>query len=348
MAKRRGNQKAADPKSPRTDALLAANAPLPIETSLSGDVDVPTIQADEPELDALVHPEVDEAEALRESVLEVWQDRPAVIFKDFCTCAITTMEFVAATHWDAKHKDPQTCIVDLCPNIDRFGHLLALGKAIWESGLVNGYFARTEVVRASRYESPSRYDGSCYHELALRFGEDLSGALDARISGREYCALLRYHTARGEFVNDYLQSLRADIRCESQVAIEKWQAELNGESVEGNAQDWRALMSAVAEPGVEDGPAGVDSFFWQGKRHLGLTKKPFLLLSALWTARHQTLSLIDAEMAVYGSVDEAPEHGLSSIRREANAFFAQQGIPLSVTIQGGTGAKVALRTARTK
>jgi hypothetical protein len=108
--------------------------------------------------------------------------------------------------------------------------------------------------------------------------------------------------------------------------------------IEDYGDRWRNFMSSLAEHTEETGPAGVDSFYWDGTRYHGLTPKPFLLVSALWAARHRTLSTAQAELAVYGSVDAAPEYGLTTLRREANAFFCPR-IPLKIAFRGD---KVAL------
>ena len=198
-------------------------------------------------------------------------------FRDLCGCAIMTIESVAATYWEADRRETEESpIADLCPNVDRFRHVLAIAKAIWESQHLCPYLTQPEVIRASKMGQPrGRFDGCCFHELAIRFGEDLSGGIDAGRTTRYYAGLLRFHTAQGELVTDYLQSLRADIRCESQAGLEKWRAELNPASVAANKANSTRLFpqGPPDDPDVRDVVLRLDSAKGTGKSNLDVVRE---------------------------------------------------------------------------
>jgi hypothetical protein len=111
----------------------------------------------------------------------------------------------------------------------------------------------------------------------------------------------------------------------------------NGKPPSPAAADVTANTGAAdggeANGNAVDGPCGIDGFRWQGVTSRGLTRKVFALLTLLWKKHDRTASFSDLAEPVYGDPQETVTGDrVGSLRREANKFFHEHGILLTVTI----------------
>lgn len=192
--------------------------------------------------------------------LDFWRNAPRSTFESFRDCAVNLIEITAVVHARAYGKsynggvegDMQVwfAVADLDPILTEN---LLMAKEMWRDTPLHRYLTRTEPVRVSDLSAKkSRYDGCCFHEVAINFGDDLrAGIDDEKATCRDYCAALRFHTARGDLVTDYLKSLVADIRCECAAGIERWQKEKDEKEVP------RQPTSANEKNGSKFFPGGV-------------------------------------------------------------------------------------------
>src|SRR5438132_37502 len=98
-------------KLPANKQTPASGSPVPKSArALAQDLPVASVSAEEAIRTSVPDGEVVSSELLyqsaddsdlRESILEIWRDRPAVLFKDLCGCAIMTIEHVAVAYWEA-------------------------------------------------------------------------------------------------------------------------------------------------------------------------------------------------------------------------------------------------------
>jgi hypothetical protein len=155
---------------------------------------------------------------------ELWDKSPLDTFTLFRDCCLIVMETVALVHYDADRAERIVSIASiLAPMRERFAHALPTAQNLWWQTPLSHFLTRTSpVIVIAHGPLRSRYDGACYHEVALNFGDVLRGGADCSTAG-EYAAAIRFYTARGDFVNGYLRSLLAEIRCESQEGMRKFQ-----------------------------------------------------------------------------------------------------------------------------
>jgi hypothetical protein len=105
-----------------------------------------------------------DADLRREITLQMWAENPSSVFADLCSSAIAVIEHVAWTQWEAERAAADVLLSDLCLYPDRFRYFLAVGKAIWESGLLTHYLTRQEAIRvAGTVQARSPYDACCFH-----------------------------------------------------------------------------------------------------------------------------------------------------------------------------------------
>lgn len=182
-------------------------------------------------------------EDLEAHFVEQWPTDPLVVLEAFRDCCIVVMECVARAYWEGcKSEPPERPIAHVCiPFQNSLGKHLRIARAIWDHTDVNRFLTRTSVVRVDAlHQRPCRYDGSCFHEVAINFGVSLKTGFEDMLPCTAFCAHISCHTGRGAGVTDYLKSFSADIRCEAQQAIERWKA---------NAPSDRAEVSVEAPRG---------------------------------------------------------------------------------------------------
>jgi hypothetical protein len=155
---------------------------------------------------------------------EIWNKSPLDTFAWFRDCCLIVMETVAQVHHAADRAERTVSIASiLAPMRERFAQALPTAQNLWWQTPLSHFVTRTSpVIVIEHGPLRSRYDGACFHEVALNFGDALHGGADVGIAG-DYAATLRYYTARGDFVNGYLRSLLAEIRCESHEGMRKFQ-----------------------------------------------------------------------------------------------------------------------------
>src|SRR5207248_4307813 len=81
-----------------------------------------------------------------------------------------------------------------------------------------------------------RYDGCCYHEVAIPLADGLKTACDDGMSCDEYVSHLQRTITRPDLTG-YLQSLVAQIRSESQAGIERYFASCKPPSVDEKSDE---------------------------------------------------------------------------------------------------------------
>lgn len=174
---------------------------------------------------------------------QLWSEDPLGVFEFFRNCAITLVESVAGIHHEAKAvadpSEPLSKIVDdwrtlVFPNLES-------ARAIWWVTPINNCLTQPQPILVDRLRKRrTRFDGACYHEVAINFADDALLLADSGVTCRDYAAHLRSSTARGDLVTDYLKSLAADIRCECSDGMTRWH---DGKPVEKTL--------TLAKPGTE-------------------------------------------------------------------------------------------------
>jgi len=156
---------------------------------------------------------------------ERWDKNPLGIFETFRDLAITLIEVVARVHYDAKASPDQSgpLSAKLAPVADLFPVWLISAKNIWWATPIGNCLSLTEPIRVDATGNrPSRFDGACYLEVAIKFADNLFAACEGGEQCGTYAAWLRFSTARGDGVTDYLQSIAAEIRCECRGGMDSW------------------------------------------------------------------------------------------------------------------------------
>lgn len=166
----------------------------------------------------------DEGGLTQDEAMLLWNRDPEGTIRRFCNDAITLMEICAAVHFEAKHADAST---ELSVIFEPYKEILKStresAKNLWWCTSLPDYLTRSSpVIVVSRGDLRSRLDGSCYHEVAINCADCLWVAANSIYTAGQHAADLRFQTARGDLVTDYLKSLAADIRCESRDGIERF------------------------------------------------------------------------------------------------------------------------------
>ena len=163
----------------------------------------------------------------RAKALELWEYDPLAVLAFFRDCATTLIQVVAGIHADAKGAsnpaEPLSALAEewhglLHPNLES-------ARSIWIATSAKECLTRPEPVRVDRHNAnPCRFDGCCFHEVAINFADGVISCADGGMANRDFASMLRQYTARGNHVTDYLLSLVADIRCECRDGMSRWRA----------------------------------------------------------------------------------------------------------------------------
>ncbi len=114
--------------------------------------------------------------------------------------------------------------------------------------------------------------------------------------------------------------------------------------------DWwkhspRAKLSLSAEPDQTAGPFPPDGFRFDGVEGHVRRPKVWKLINYLWHARGQTAVFADLAEPVWGDREEfVGENNVSSLRRDANHFFEENGWPFKVQLKNGYASLTGFRS----
>ena len=214
------------------------------------------------------------------AVLDLWRQAPPSIFEAFRDCAVALAEATVASYRLAERNHEYSVISAIQLAEKDFGLLeakLASAREFWKKTPIHRYLTRPQPIIV-REGISTRFDGCCYHDVALNFGQHLlDSAWDMKCS--DYFKMVRSATGRGDFASDYLFSLVAHIRSECQAGIEKWKLE-TGELQEPQKTSANEKNTNKFFPdGVPDDPdlvdlaVRLDAAKGSGKRQLDVARE---------------------------------------------------------------------------
>jgi hypothetical protein len=95
----------------------------------------------------------------------------------------------------------------------------------------------------------------------------------------------------------------------------------------------REAGAAIVDP-TGDGPVGLDGFSWRGRRHNGMPKPVARLIRFLWETMSHTADFREITKQVFHDRDTFTGDSLGTIRKQANAFFAEAEFPFRIRTAG--------------
>jgi hypothetical protein len=158
---------------------------------------------------------------------EAWEADPIAVFQMFRNESITLVEIVALIHFEASEGTSSTRVSAILEPMHLFFDACrCTAKNIWWATPISHFLTRPVPIRVNCVANqPCRYDGACYHEVAINLADGLAESARASWTAADYTKDLRFYTARGDFVRDYLKSLVAEIRSECHVGMERFGSE---------------------------------------------------------------------------------------------------------------------------
>lgn len=158
--------------------------------------------------------------------LDLWRNSPLFIFEAFRDCAVALIQATTSAYRFAgeNHDFPVISAIQLAElDLVLLEAKLHSARAIWKETPIHRYLTRPQPIIVWKRIS-TRFDGCCYHEVALNFGQHLiDSAWDVKCGN--YCKMIQSATGRRGFPSEYLRSLVAHIRSECQAGVEKWRIE---------------------------------------------------------------------------------------------------------------------------
>jgi hypothetical protein len=168
----------------------------------------------------------DHSEADNEG-LKLWKENPRLAFERLRDLVCKALQITSLLYQDALNASPEESLASLGSDVlEPLHQAIFDAQEIWYETPICRYLERREgPVYLSRL-GQGAVTGSCYHDLALAVAvRVLEGAQGSELA-RDFVRNLRYHTAAGDRVALHLASLIPRVRCECQLGVSQWQAEI--------------------------------------------------------------------------------------------------------------------------
>jgi hypothetical protein len=159
--------------------------------------------------------------------LKLWEENPRLAFERLRDLVCGAVHITSSLYQDALSASPEESLASLSSDVlEPLHQAIFDAQEIWYETPISRYLDRPEgPVLLSRLNHRT-VTGSCYHDLALAVAvRVLRGAQGPELA-RDFVRELRYHTAAGDGVALHLASLMPQVRCECQLGVARWQADI--------------------------------------------------------------------------------------------------------------------------
>jgi hypothetical protein len=180
-----------------------------------------------------------------------WRNAPRSTFENFRDCSVDLLNMVNAVYREAAKLDGERTEVN--PFIDAGNFWLdsimrqrKVANEIWRETPIHRYLTRPAPVVFSLEGRRTRYDGCCYHEVAMNLAFGVWDSLVEKISCATYCSRLE-NSSGGVMVTDRLFSLMADVRSECAAGIDRFLAERAAEQTAPGQSDAMVTRQWIAD-----------------------------------------------------------------------------------------------------
>jgi hypothetical protein len=157
-----------------------------------------------------------------------WATDPVGTLEQLRDRVCGALDLVCEIHRQALAAAPGQGLEDVGQELHRRLHqAIVHAQAIWFDTPARRYLDRPEPVclDSRGRPDPGGPTGSCYHDLALGVAVGLLGWVKANEPAEMLARFLRFHTAAGDDVGQYLSGLKAHVACECRQAIAQVQAQ---------------------------------------------------------------------------------------------------------------------------
>jgi hypothetical protein len=161
----------------------------------------------------------------------LWERDQIQAFKRLRDRTCEVVRFIMELHDRAKGVAPDEGMAEVAGDLREpffCAHCEAAG--LWHGTPISEYLERQEPVFLDNLDqrTSGRVTASCNHDLALAVAKGVWEMVENGTTAADFLAIMRFKFADGDHVNQRLDSIGAEVRCECQEGIRRWRREAGG------------------------------------------------------------------------------------------------------------------------